>query len=128
MKEVESNFWLCIVISHSNLFVEDQYSNSQTISSLKPLYSIFKEEDAFNLIDFFYEQSYLFNGSFTKLFKTDSLFEHILQDFTKTFLTHYFSQSCSNFFNNINFWGFKIIPLNEKLFLYASKQFANLQI
>jgi len=49
-------------------------------------------------------------------------------DFTKAFISHYFSFSWQKFFNNVNFWGFKIVPLNEKLYLYAYKQLANLQI
>ena len=60
LKEVEPDYWLSIVISHENLYADPLYSTIQTISNLKPVYSMFKEEDAFDLIDMYYDMSLLF--------------------------------------------------------------------
>ena len=126
VREIERDYWLAIIIKHSNLFSDSPYTVEDSISNMTIKSSMFTEPDNEifqDLLTQYYEILFMFHGPVTKLFLTNpDQIEYILDDFTKYFEKLYFKKDCvPTFFNSVVFRGFNIIPLSEKMYLYACK-------
>jgi hypothetical protein len=111
VRKVEPEYWLAIVVTHENLFGDSSYTASETVSNMKKQSSMFKEEDCSmyqDLLNLFYDLSFMFNGSFAHQFSENAAFmEHVMLDFSKCFNHLYFKHdTCPSFFNNALYRGF----------------------
>lgn len=111
MKQVETNIWLNIVITHPETLYgprQDPKEEAETIANNKFQVSLFREEDSkifHKLLDIFHNYFRLFHGNMRDLWtRNQRNFESILEDFTKNFEYHYFSKEFErNFFWNVCF-------------------------
>ena len=125
MKEMEKDIWLNIVIQHPESLYNikvDPVQESETIANTRFQTSMFREEDSkifYQLLDAYYKYFYLFHGSFRALFEGhEQNFASILEDFTKSFDTYFFTKEYEkNFFWNLSFQGFFYCPIEKKSFL-----------
>lgn len=69
VKEFEQNLFLCLVLSHENLYTDHYTTHDKvTISSFEPSYSIFREEDTTifkDTLKMYYDLFCLFHHSLT---------------------------------------------------------------
>ena len=127
VKEVEKDMFLCLILSHENLYTDnaDKFS-TLSISNFEGKQGVFKEEDTVILnhtMKLYYDLFCLFHFSFRKVLERSQRYlEGLLEDFTSKFEKYYFKDACGRtYFNNVVFRGFPICPLDSKLYLYAQK-------
>lgn len=125
MKQVETNIWLNIVITHPETLYgvrPSQKEESETIANNKFRVSMFREEDSkifYKLLDVYYRNFCLFHGLIKDLYqKYEDTFEQVLDDFTKNFEYHFFTREFEkNFFWNLSLQGLFYCPIEKKQFL-----------
>ena len=133
IKEVEKDLFLCLILSHDNLY-QDSLLNSEelTISSFESTTSIFREEDTHvfkDVLKLYYDLFWLFHHSLSVIVQKDkALLKAIMNDYTLQFDKYFFLNEWGRtYFNNCSYRGFCILPLDSKLHLYVQKHVSKIK-
>ena len=127
IKEVEKDLFLCLLLSHENLYTDNWGEHSDiSMSSFAPTYGVFKEEDSQILnetLKLYYDLFCLFHNNFKDLYdRSPQYLVKVLDDFTNKFDEYFFKTSWGKtYFNNAVYRGFPVWPMDSKIYLYAQK-------
>lgn len=134
IKEVEKDMFLWLILSHANLFSDNNYDHvDDSISNFTPEPSLFREEDTSvfkDVLRLYYDLFCLFHHSLRILFEKDpSMLQQVLNEYSMQFDKHFFHNDWGRtYFNNCVYRGFSICPLDSKLHLYVQKYINSIKI
>ena len=133
VKEVETNLFLWMIVSHDNLYKDNLVNDSKTIWNSNHISSIFSDDDTDifkDVLKLYYDLFWLFHNSFNFLLtKEKSLFRRIMQDFSDQFNKHFFLNEWGRtYFNNWVYRGFNILEIDSKQHLKTLNHLNSIRI
>lgn len=95
IKEIEKDMFLCLVMSHENLYSDNCEEHTDvSISNYSQEASMFREEDTSivkQTLELYYDLYRLFHPPMTEMYQKDlGMFRNLMTEFTTNFDRHFF--------------------------------------